>query len=811
MSPARDERMVATAWDQGGVVLGYDIHGDPWLWPDQVRVMQGIVLGMTGSGKTTLLKNIITQDLMRRMGPPEDRHKIPMVIFDGKGDLEFFQELLPYIHRAGRLDDLRLINPARPELSSLYNPFYAEDDDYMAQVNMVFGSFNLHDEFFSKHQLNYLADIVRILHYTGVRFNFYDVIVAVLDQGVLQEQIDKARRHIRTDTSISMQRRLNFEMSVRNLMQSFEDRDRVPKIQGLLNECMTFLDDALSIITGPYDDLLSIDDVIEQELILFVTLNVNKNTEPVRALGKMLLQNIQLVVGKRYESEEERKRANRPLFSVVMDEFAPFGYQNFSQILNTARGTNTAFLFSMQSLPQLLKVGKGFKEDVTSAPNTKIALRTQDEETARYFIRASAEHAVTRRTQSLIRQQLFGFERFQKGMSATEREEREYRAEDEKIKNLPKGSDADPDDGRQQGHTAPAPARPHAAGYHTPGIRLGGVATVAPFAHRTARSQPAVQDSGIGQFRLGSQNPRCREKVRSTRRCVDIFICISRWLRWIPRHSPRPRLKIKSALPASRQQQAPVQPQLGRRKDSDQAVPAARYSPLAAQGGYSRGRTSPLEAMVHALNPRDVNLGAAWEERRRAWLENAGANRYFWYSFGATILVILSWFALAWMHNDRVRERWQLAEHAADALRYGEYCKRRAKEAIDRYNLHIETCNRVIEAGESGMATPETANLEDYKRELQRLKSDNDAKELQVTRLSEQLEQKATELNSLTERVTAAEQRLKTRSAAGSETGNAALVERIQRLEAENRRLKQRKTAAKPTATADNGSGEEEN
>jgi hypothetical protein len=53
---------------------------------------------------------------------------------------------------------------------------------------------------------------------------------------------------------------------------------------------MTFLDDALSIITGPYDDLLSIDEVIKKELILFVTLNVNKNTEPVRALGKMLRQ-----------------------------------------------------------------------------------------------------------------------------------------------------------------------------------------------------------------------------------------------------------------------------------------------------------------------------------------------------------------------------------------------------------------------------------------------------------------------------------------------------------------------------------------
>src|SRR5438552_17814296 len=110
---------------------------------------------------------------------------------------------------------------------------------------------------------------------------------------------------------------------------------------------MTFLDDELSVITGPYEDLLSIDDVIEQGLILFVTLNVNKNTEPVRALGKMLLQNMQLVVGKRYESDEQRRRTNRPMFSVVLDEFAPLGYRYFAQILQPAHGTTQAYLFSM--------------------------------------------------------------------------------------------------------------------------------------------------------------------------------------------------------------------------------------------------------------------------------------------------------------------------------------------------------------------------------------------------------------------------------------------------------------------------------
>ena len=434
----KDEREVEAAWKQNAVLLGYDMDEKPWIWPDEVRVMQGIVLGMTGSGKTTLLKNIIAQDLARFTGPPEDRHRIPMVIFDGKGDLEFFEELLPYIHRAGRLHQLRLLNPSRADLSVLYNPFFTREDDYAAQVNMIFGSFNLHDEFFAKHQLSYLGDVVRVLYYTGTRYNFYDVIVMLLDEQILQEQIGKATHRLDRDAVVTAQQRLNFEMSVKNLLKSMEDRDRVAKIQGLINECMTFLDDDLSALTGHYDDLLSMDDVIDQELILFVSLNVNKNTEPVRSLGKMLLQNIQLTVGKRYEDQADRRRQNRPIFSIVLDEFAPFGYRNFAQILQTARGTNTAFLFSMQSVPQLMQVGRGFKEEVTSAPNTTMTLRTRDEETAKYFINASAEQIVTRRSVQKERG-LFGWGRYEETGRATESEDRETRSQDESIKNLPKG------------------------------------------------------------------------------------------------------------------------------------------------------------------------------------------------------------------------------------------------------------------------------------------------------------------------------------------------------------------------------------
>jgi len=438
VSPEKDRQAVAAAYKQNAIVLGYNVHGEPWYWPDSTRVMQSVVFGATGSGKTTLLKNIITQDAFRLVGPPEDQHRIPMLIFDGKGDKEFLCDLLPALETAGRMHDLRVLDPSRPGISARYNPFFSEHGLYQEHANFVFESFDLKQDFFHGHQATYLSDLVRVLAHTGKRFNIYDVLVLALDQSVMREQIAIARSRLDAEVAVNHQRRLNFEMSVRNLQQSFEDRERVPKIQGLLNELMTFLEDDLSLITSAYDGLLSLDEVIDKELILFVSLNTNKNSKAVTALGRMLLQNMQLIVGKRYEDEQQRRRENRPMVSVILDEFAPFAYSNFAQILQTARGTNTAFLFALQALPQLLTVGRGFRDAVSSAPNTTMLLHTRDEDTAQYFLKASARVRQKRRTLTVQRTGIFE-EKYEPIGFGSETDIKDTRAQDEHIKNLPVG------------------------------------------------------------------------------------------------------------------------------------------------------------------------------------------------------------------------------------------------------------------------------------------------------------------------------------------------------------------------------------
>jgi hypothetical protein len=423
----KEEEYLKEAEKRSSVLIGYDIFGKPFYWSENTRTMQSNAFGMTGAGKTNLLEAITEQDILRGA---------PIIFIDGKGDQKLLAELLPSIEAAGRMHDLRIIDPTRPEISARYNPFWAPEGNAEEHVGFVFESFNMEKDFFEGHQRVYLENIARVLHYSGKRFNFHDVLVCAYDQALLKKQMKIALDRVETDASITRQQKMTLTMSVRNLLESFEDKERVSKIQGLINEMMTFMGDEMAMITGPYDELLSLDDVIDNRLILFMSLNVNVNERAVTALGRMLLQNLQLMIGRRYSRAEEGE--HQPFVSVIMDEFSPFAYENFAHILQTARGANVAFLFALQSAPQLLQVGRGFRNDVASAPNTTFMLRTKDEETSKYFLNASARVRQMRRSMRVEKKGVFNPE-FEEGTEGSQTEIKDTLAQDEHIKKMPVG------------------------------------------------------------------------------------------------------------------------------------------------------------------------------------------------------------------------------------------------------------------------------------------------------------------------------------------------------------------------------------
>ena len=211
----KDHKYLETAFDRQSVVPAYDIYGRPWYWSDEARRMQTVVAGQSGSGKTTLLLNIASQDIRRTV----NGRYLPLIIFDGKGDQQFLNDVLLEISAAGRMHHLRILDPFRPEISVRFNPLYNKGGSSQELVNAFFDSFLQRQDFFRGHQAAYLSDICRVLDYTGCIYNIPDVLVMARDPQVMRDQIIKAGYQLDSQTDVSEARRRNFEMSARNLLR----------------------------------------------------------------------------------------------------------------------------------------------------------------------------------------------------------------------------------------------------------------------------------------------------------------------------------------------------------------------------------------------------------------------------------------------------------------------------------------------------------------------------------------------------------------------------------------------------------------
>ena len=139
------------------------------------------------------------------------------------------------------------------------------------------------------------------------------------------------------------------------------------------------------------------------------------------------------------------------------------------------------------------------------------------------------------------------------------------------------------------------------------------------------------------------------------------------------------------------------------------AAPAASMSPGDSSSPAPRHlyeyHTNFYEFVLHQLNPNDKDWGAWYEERRAALIDAALREPCFWYCLGLTLACICSVAAVLKSQSDQDREERIMGERMDEVRRFADCSLELAFEAIEKYNTHIELCNRVIEAEEGGLAT----------------------------------------------------------------------------------------------------------
>ena len=176
---------------------------------------------------------------------------------------------------------------------------------------------------------------------------------------------------------------------------------------------------------------------------------------------------------------------------------------------------------------------------------------------------------------------------------------------------------------------------------------------------------------------------------------------------------------------------------LGLAIGSAAGIPSAARSQMRPSQSQQAAAPSPrapyqhqetwYEFVLRRFNPNDVDYGRWIERERRAFIDARIRNPYFMYSLCTSLGLLLAAVVYMKLWIDHRRTIWITAEIMADIYNQDAYSRRIAQEAIEKYNTHIERCNRAIEAAEHCEAVSTTGSeIEQLRGELACVASERD-------------------------------------------------------------------------------------
>lgn len=161
-------------------------------------------------------------------------------------------------------------------------------------------------------------------------------------------------------------------------------------------------------------------------------------------------------------------------------------------------------------------------------------------------------------------------------------------------------------------------------------------------------------------------------------------------------------------------------------RDARSARLRASPAPPASAPLYRR-RDTWYQFLLKQFNPDDFDYGTWMEQRRQALLEASVGNPYFKYSATVTVALLVLSLLYTKQRIDHRRSMWITAEMMTDLYNHDAYSRQVTRDAIQKYNQHIERCNRAFEAEHGGPAEAMVSELERYRAELRSVCAERDS------------------------------------------------------------------------------------
>jgi len=185
------------------------------------------------------------------------------------------------------------------------------------------------------------------------------------------------------------------------------------------------------------------------------------------------------------------------------------------------------------------------------------------------------------------------------------------------------------------------------------------------------------------------------------------------------------------------------------------------------------GRDTWYEFLLKQFNRSDFDYGTWFEKRREVFLQATVKEPHFWYSVSVTTGMVLIMIAYTKLYLDHRRSMRVTAEMMADIYSHDLISRQAATEAIEKYNRHIEQCNRAIEASEAGDVRPGWGDtqVDSLRAELQRVAGQLEATTQDRNKLQEELQQKSLVVADLSMRLDALSKKVNGLRSSGAGNG----------------------------------------